>query len=400
MRSRKAQGATGAALLIVTLAVVIILYLLFLPDDVTKDILGGTGGGTGGQGGVPGVTTTGGAPRTVLLSQNVGRLAPPAPNQIEHTIPSFTIFTSTNAMELKRMSTIKVKNSAFSDDTVTITFPYDERSTTSPMLSFNVRKTSGDLIISLNGDEIFSGPLDSGSPPPIRLPESMLRGNNELTFKASGTGLAFWRSNLHELVNVIVSGEVTDRSASTSSQHFSISQQEYDAMQFGELTFLPNCDPQFTGRLRISLNFREIYSGFADCGVPNKIEVAKEILKPGDNSITFVSEQGQYLVDMVKLTTKIQGQDVPVFYFNLPSYIYDMLYYNDALLFITVRFADARSQKVGVLNVNGFETSFNSQNMMFTTQVDPEFLLPGPNSMIIIPQGKPLDIAELRVELG
>ena len=392
---RGQASAAGAATLIGMLTVMIILYVLFLPEADRNALLNDQGGHGGGV-----VIGPDGVPiEQILLSQTVGRLYPPSPNEVEHNIPSFTIFTSVNAVELKRTVTLHVKKSMFGGEPVMMNFPFDERNTDSVMLSFNVKKTKGYLIVKLNGQELFNSELNSGSPAPIPLPRSMLKPMNEITFEGSSPGIAFWSANGHELVNVIVSGEVTDRSASTADQHFSISAAEYEVMQGAELSFLPNCDNDLAGRLTISANDKEIYSGFADCGVPNRIEVAKELLKSGDNKMHFISDQGQYLVDLVKVTTKMAGGDVPVFYFNLPNHMFERLYYGDGLLFLTVRFTDMRSHKAGVLNLNGFETSFQMADLTYQTQVDPDFLLPGPNSVILIPQGQPLDVAEIRVEL-
>jgi len=393
---RKGQeSAAGAAILVAIIAAMILFYLLFLPPGERIELLEGSGGlGDPGSGG------PGGLLRGVLLSQNPGRLFPPAPNEVVHTIPSFTIFTQTNAMEIKRKSSLLVKNGVFSDSTPFIDFIFDRTTTKNIMLSFNAKKSSGNLIIRLNGEELFNQELETQSPPPIILPGSMLKTVNDITFEASSPGAAFWRINVHELANIIISGEVTDRSGSIANQHFSVTGAEFDAMEFAELGFLPNCEPEFAGRLKISMNNNQVYSGFADCGVNNKVEVAKEFLKQGDNVIRFVSEEGQYLVDLVKVTSKIAGQAIPIFYFNLPTEAFDLVYYNDVLLFITLRFSDARSQKAAVLNLNGFETSFNIQDLVFQTQIDPNFLLPGPNSLMIIPQGQPVDVVELRVELG
>ncbi len=396
--SRRGQAqAGGAALLLTIIAVMIILYLVFLPSSQRAKILGEQQQPPPGQspGGPPGGT------KAVLLSQNVGQINPPSPNEVEHTLPSFTIFTETNAKELARKNTMEVENGLFSDKQGQLQFSYNPTEINDPILSFNARRSGGKLIILLNGEVIFNSELESGSPDPVQLPESLLQSRNTLVFKASSPGAAFWSSHMHDLRNIIVSGKVTDRSGSTADQHFSIPQREYEAMQFAELKFLPNCNPDSTGRLRIRINRKELYSGFADCGVPNKVEVAKELLKEGDNRLRFVSEKGQYTVDSVKITSKIEGQDVPVFYFNLNRRAYDRVYMNDALLFITIRFAGRVGQaKTGVLNINGFETTFRTEQNKFQTQVNPEFLTQGPNSVMIIPQGKALNVAELRVELG
>ncbi len=394
MRRRRGQSdASGAATLLVIIAVMILLYLVFIPAQERQKLLDGTGEDDR-PGGPPGQPSG----ENVLLSQKIGEINPPGPNQKEHTLPSFTIFTKTNAKEIHRKPVLTARRGIFTDEPAKINFQYNPSNTDNLRLSFNARRSGGKLKILLNGETIFNNELESGSPKPITLPESLLQRENTLTFKANSPGLAFWRVNTHELENIIVSGEVTDRTGSTASQHFSIPQKEFESMEMAELRFLPNCNTQKAGRMRISVNHQQLYSGFADCGVPNTVEIAKNLLQPGDNTLTFVSQQGQYLIDTVKVTTHLEEQQVPVYYFNIPQRLYRALYVNDALLFLKLRFTDARSRKTGTLNINGYETTFDTNQRVYQTQVNPEFLMSGPNSVMIVPQGKSLHIAELRVE--
>ncbi len=389
---KKGQNGNGAVAVVFSLAILILLYLILLPATHREQLLGGSGPGGGPPGEGPSDQSV------VLLSQNVGRIQPPGPDTVQHEIPSFTVFTEENAEEIKRRPSLRTQNSVFTTRTATMTFRYTE-SMDDLKLSFNAKKAGGRLIILLNGDEIFNSEIDNPTPPPIELPEAALAPENNLTFGTSGPGAAFWRVNKHELTNVLVSGQVTDRSGSRATQHFSIPQPEYEAMNGAELSFLPSCEAQQTGRLVVRMNGNEVLNGYADCGVPNTVEIAEEHLKTGDNTLTFRSDEGQYIIDNAKVTTNVDGSSIPVFYFNLPRRVYDRVYVNDAQVHVRLRFPTARAPKSGVLNINGFKNTFQTKGNSYRTQVNPDFLMPGPNSVMIKPQGRPLDLTELRVEL-
>ena len=141
-KSKLAQSASNAGIVVILIAVLIVFYILFLSPEERAKLLGedsGTGGGT-----IP----TGA--KSTLFSVTPGRLYPPGANVIEHTMPSFMVFTVTNANELKRTASLYVKNSAFSDHTEEVVFFYDSKTMNDVKLSFNVKKHTGRLIIKLN----------------------------------------------------------------------------------------------------------------------------------------------------------------------------------------------------------------------------------------------------------
>ena len=260
-----------SGIVVILIAVTIVFYILFLSPQDRAELLGETPpGGSGGP--VPQ------GAKSTLLSSTPGRLHPLSANLVEHTMPSFMVFTVTNADELKRRDSLYVKNSAFSDKTEELIFFFDPRTTSDVKLSFNVKKHSGRLIIMLNEYKIFEGEIKEASPKPISLSNEYLKTKNSLVFEVSEPGAAFWRVNEYELQNVLISGKVTDYSGALSEQHFSVADSEYENLDRAILEFLPDCPPREEGLVQILINNRVIYTSYPDCGIKTSIDVSKEFL--------------------------------------------------------------------------------------------------------------------------
>jgi hypothetical protein len=388
IRVKRGQSANSAAVVVILIAVMIILYILFLPPEDRAALLGEdqSGGGSG-----QGVST--------LLSKSPGRINPAGASAIEHKIPSFLVFTVTNANELKRTDSIYVKNSPFSMQKGEMLFYYDERTTKEPKLSFNVVKKSGILKILLNDHPIFESELQEGSPPPISLPIEYLLSRNTLAFQVSSPGILFWRVNEYDLESAVVSAKVTDYSGATSEQHFSVSNTEYSTMEKALFEFLPDCPPKETGQLQILLNARPIYTSFPDCGIKASIELSTDILKDGDNTLIATTSAGSFLMDAPKITTFMKETTQPVFYFTAPVSLLEQIYAGRRGILLSMRFADSTTLKRGVIEVNGFKTSFETTDSVYQTPLDPQSIMDGSNGVKIVPTSGPIDAVELRIDV-
>ena len=108
MRKRKGQSAGNAAVLVLLIAIMIIMFILFLRPEDRAAILDEPptdGFGVGG--------TSGDDENLTLLEEPVGRLDYINFNKKEHELPSFRIFTNTAASEFRRLDYVYVKSAAF-----------------------------------------------------------------------------------------------------------------------------------------------------------------------------------------------------------------------------------------------------------------------------------------------
>lgn len=307
------QNSSGAAFLILLITIAIIFYILFLPPSDRAALLD--------DGEIPGTPSTISGGYTHLIgttpfSVNVGDISYIKESTIEHSLSSFTIYTETNANLIGELSALYVKNSAFEKKGAEMPFVIDRGNADNLKLSFNIQKASGALYIFLNGDLIFEGPLERGSPTPISLPTNLLKDNNILYFAASSPGFAFWTMNEYELSNVMIAGDITDDSHNFNMQKVYLAESEYEHLETASLQFFPDCVGA-VGHLSILLNGQRVYYGVPDCGIKNFFDVGKTVLQEGENRLEFQSDAGSYIVDMLELEVNLKDPEYPIYYFEL-----------------------------------------------------------------------------------
>jgi len=397
-RRRRGEGAANsAAILVALIGVLLVIYILALPPEDRNRLLNGGGAECTGQGCAQG---GGGSGPVLILAETPGTLQLQASPQVEHKLPSTTVFTVTETAAIKEVAGLYLKNSLFSKEGASVSFEASPRSSGNYLLSFNVDYAGGSLSILLNGEQIYNGVIAEPSPQPIELPYDLLEeGKNEIVFLVGDVGFAFWKKNEYRLRNVLISADVTDFSGSQSEQHFSLGEQEYSQLEHAQLELVPDCDPRKAGRLVIEANKKLLYNGYPDCGVMNRLDISKETLRAGDNAIVFVSDTGSYLLDRIQVVSYLKEQEYPLYYFNLPLEMYEPIDEGANELILTMRFADYRAEKRGEIIINGFVQSFSSKDYVFQAVIDPGIVMPGPNTVQIIPHVNKLDVAELKIEL-
>lgn len=415
-QSRRGQNAASAAILVALVGGALILYILMLPPAERERLLfsdgGGAGAGGGGYGG-GGVFTQYGP---VLIFQDTpGTLRAVKSSVSEHNVPSATIYTAINTQEVKFIDSAVIKNGVFARRALDAEFYVNRGAGNNYLLSFNVDEAgTGRLRVILNGHLVYERPVRERSPSPIPLPSDyIVDGENHIIIESDDPGFAFWRSNTYVLHNILVSADMLDDSSSVVAQQFTISEEEFESFESAQLQFVPDCNQRDAGRLIVQLNSKVVrvegnrtaevpmilYSGLPDCGVMFKTDVSKDQLRQGENTLIFASQDGQYVIDRIKLLVRMKQNDYPVYYFNLPREMYDTLDAGDGQLRLTITFTDYRAMKSGEIVVNGFVQSFNVQDYAYQAVLDPGILTPGPNTLQIIPHIDRLDVAEVKIEL-
>ncbi len=417
LHSRRAQNASQAAILVAIIGGLMIAYILFMSPADRERILFGDGGsssgGSSGSGSGGGAFTQYGP--VLILTTSPGTLRLQSSNIVEHPIPTATIFTAVNTVELKKIDSASVKNGVFSKKDLNIDFDLQKDAGRNFLLSFNIDQAAdGPLMVYVNGKMIYERPIRERSPAPIPLPLDMLQeGTNRVTLSVGNNGLAFWKSNTYYMHNIQVVGDIMDASASVAAQSFAIKDDELGAFESAQLQFVPDCDPARAGRLSVNLNSQLVrtldnktqevpnvlYSGFPDCGVLFKTDVSKDQLHVGENRVIFASQGGQYVIGRTKLVVHLKEQDYQTYYFNLPRDMYDTLDAGHGQLRITLTFSDYTNVKSGEVVVNGFVQSFSTKDYAWQAVIDPGVLTPGPNTIKLAPHADRLDVAELKLEL-
>lgn len=400
MRSRRGQQMRGSApLLVLLIGLILILYVLFLPPEDREALLSGSSGVSPGNPGYapPGY---GVAPRgEVILQKFIGTIHPLGGAQVEHPIPTTTVYTSINTQEVKFIDSLVVRRSAFSNENQALTFMADPSLGRNYLLTFNVDEAQGPLIITLNGNVIFQRDLTSRSPEPIKLPQEFIQAENTIAFETTTPGWAFWEAHGYRLRNILVSGDLMDFSGATSNQFFTITPDEYERATKGVLEFVPQCDPRQGGRLSVQVNGRLLYGGLPDCGVVMRIDIPKEQLQPGNNALMFIGNIGSYTIERIKAITILEQEQHPTFYFNLPPDMFQQIDMFAGRLLLTLRFSEGNELKRGVIVVNGYKHAFETGGFHYQATIDPNVLIPNANAIQVLPQDSALQIPEMRMEL-
>ncbi|MBD3209066.1 hypothetical protein GF367_01450 [Candidatus Woesearchaeota archaeon] len=318
-RAQAAMNANGSAILIIIVTALIVLYILFLPPQDRAELLGETSG-IESNGGWGSNGDAGTAPSTTLLLENVGSVDYQSSDEHYHTIPSFRIGTKTEGGILKNIDSLYVKSSVFETIIENITFRIDPDVTSDARFSFNVdQQASGRLMVVLNGKQIIDKEYLPSSSQYIDLPGEQLQAFNVLTIGVSTPGWAFWRMHEYQLSTLQITGDVKDLTGAQAMQSFILDDEEVDSLDRASLRFYADCTPSETGRLTIKVNGRTVFSGYADCGVLNTVELDRRMLDWGQNEVSFITEEGTYLITNIDVKTELEEPVYPIYYFDIDS---------------------------------------------------------------------------------
>lgn len=311
-----AYNANGAAILIIIVTALIVLYILFLPPSDRAELLGESSGSSGGSSGSNGATKI--APSKTLLLENVGRVDYLDSDEREHFIPSFRLSTKVEGMILQEVDSLYVKSSVFDSQIHNITFRVDRELSSDLQLSFNVGKqANGRLIMLVNGQQVLSEEVAAQSSKVLSIPIDMVDRYNTLTIGVASPGWAFWEVNEYAIENLQLTANVKDLSGSSSVQVFTLSDDEVEHLKAATLKYYADCTPTAAGRLEVKLNGKRIFSGFGDCGVISTVELDKYSLDGGENELTFTTQEGSYLFTNVVVEVDLEEPVYPIFYFDL-----------------------------------------------------------------------------------
>jgi hypothetical protein len=379
--SRKAQDASSAAVLIAVIALLIVFYLLFIPPSFRDQILEGNGTETGTGAG------TGAAVNETIMRSSPGTLSKIASDDIEHNIPSVTLYSKKESKLIGSINALSTKASIWGakDSMMQINIE-DLENTDNVLLTFLSTKHKGELTVKANGNEVFIGEIDSENPAPIRIDRKyLLNGNNRIDFSAEKPGWKFWRVNRHNMENLQVTGEIRDVSLQKSRNIFIVSATEKSNVKRAILRFTPECQTGTTGKLNVLINSHSVYYSVPDCGGRVAIEFAPDALMQGENTIVFDSEKGNYIIDLIRITSELKEVVQPTYYFELPEGTVQDIRDGKYSMVLKLTFLEGTEQKSGTLNINGRETGIYQTERTYTKNIN-DYVLDGSNAIKITPK--------------
>ncbi|MEA3430999.1 MAG: hypothetical protein U9R08_07030 [Nanoarchaeota archaeon] len=326
-------SASAAATLIAIIGISIVLYIVLIPPEARQEILGDKPyTALPGQESLSNEIVERELINKTLVLENIGEVDYIKQSEIEHSIPAMNLYTRTAGSAIREVNSLYMKNTLFSEEFKSIEFQLkDVHNTENVLLNFLVKEGSGRLIIKLNGFEIFNNEIDTINIRPIEISKDILRNDNVLDFEVENPSFLFWKVNEYSLEKITVTGDLTDVSKREASGLFYVEPEEKSNAEKVTLNFYPDCDVRKVGRIKVSLNQREIYTGIPDCNMLNKQEFPPEYLVTGNNVVSMFAESGDYYVDNIKVDVELEEPDNYIFYFNLDEDYFNALTSKDPI---------------------------------------------------------------------
>jgi hypothetical protein len=388
---RKAQGGANAAVLIAVIAALILLYIIFLPENEREAILENKSidKNTG---------SIGDDDVDVLLREFPGRLDT-VKDIGDKTIPNIFLFETTDAEELEKINPFIVRNGWFDKNTKSISFGIsDLENTDNVLLSFKAKSYKGILTIKLNNEIIYENNIESETVSPISLQKNLLGKDNTLDFSVSSVGIKFWSTNEYSLEDIKITGDITDKSKQESRNIFTLTSTELFNIDEATLRFVPYCSSESgVGVLDITVNERSIFSAVPVCSDSYRQTIPIGILEAGENKVYFKTSKGSYSVEQIKVEFDEKDVKTNVYYFEVNESTMSKVKKGDKEAVLQIEFVDDDENKRADLNINDRLSTIDQDKNLFTKKLN-DYVQEGNNFIEIRPRTR-LDIVELRVEL-
>lgn len=394
-KNKRGQAAAGAAILLVIIAALLVGFVVLIPPQERAELLGESSTSTSTTHKVIDEA----AVKINLLKVSPGKIDFLNQKEIEHPLPVTTIFTKTESKILAEKNVVSMKKGAFSEEQSNFKFTVPSLDQSDDFLfSFTVKSAQGDLLISLNGEEIFSSEVAGGESLVVNLPKNSIQENNELLFSTSGVGAAFWKTNSIQLEKLKVVSDVTDLESQASKNLFLVSETEKKNLEKIRLKFKPDCDTNKAGKLEVLINGNEIYSAIPDCELSMvPLEFSPSLVYSGENEIVFLTSKGTYVISNIKIESELKEVEYPTYYFEVSHEQYQDVVDEKLRLRTTLNFVDVVSSKYGELIFNGHAKNFDTKEVTYTLDLSDD-IVQGNNALKVKPD-KTIEVQELRVDL-
>lgn len=390
---QKGQSAGPIMVLILLIALFIIIYLLLIPPADRENLLNRTG-----QSNTNNDDTTQNSVGTLLL-ESPGMVSSDKEDSTVRSIDPINLFVKYEPSIKTLSNSLNIERSSFGKQDQNIFFDLvNVEDIRRAVLTFSVRENRGELIINLNGNNIYTNEIAEKSLQLINLPTAYLEEKNELIFSVDSPGGAFWRTNKYILEDVMLKEEYEIINAQ-ESRAFVLTKNELRNIDKSELQYSIYCNSldSSDSSFRIYLNEKLISSQIVTCGSGQRnsdIDSSKFI--EGENNLIFVIDQGDYLINEIKLVNKLKENEARTYYFNINSR--DFFDIQDGLkdVFLQMSFGK-EGTKIAEIWVNDFIIYIDTDSSSFSEDIS-ELVEEGENFIRVLPSNEFL-IRSLRVTL-
>lgn len=395
MRNRKAEEKSGANVytLVILIALFIVLYLIIIPPEDRDALLNNTyddddNGDNGEE-----------FDNETLLLKSPGIVYPTREGEVEHDINQLSLFIKTEPEINTLANSLYINKGLFGEQDQKVTFGVDDIANLKDLiLSFTVIDPKGRLIVKLNNNVVSESSFASGSQI-IRLPENYIREENRLEFSVSSPGVEFWAKNHYRLDTVVLKKEFTLVN-SQEERWFSVSEGELDSLKRSRLRYFLYCtDLDDTARLKILLNNNILSSEIVQCvSKEMSADIDEDFLKEGRNKLIFSIDDGDFLINDIRVINELTEKIYKIYYFDLDSDDYDKIVDNEANVILNLNLIDNNKLKEAEIRINDKILNVNTNRDSYSKEIPVSFLDEGENMVKIIPKTE-FEIDMLKITL-
>jgi hypothetical protein len=384
------KGADGgaAAILVLIILLIFVFYIVLIPPADRAELLGDN---DPSQGDGSGIVAPGNS--NALLQESIGNLGFVQSRSVDHLIPNMNLFERRSAQVIENVAPFDVSTGIFSMTSKVVEFSIKPEMLDNVLLSFQVPERSGSLRITLNGEIIYDQEVLSRTPSPIPIKKNLLRDNNVLRFEADG---GFWIDKYYSLKDVKVIADIIDSEAKKAENTFILSDEEFNNIDQGSVSFYVQCDQASVGQLRVDLNGNSIYKQTPSCDSPIQSDVLKGDFVKERNRLNFEIEKGGVFIDTAQIKTSLKPSKGYTGYFQIDDGLLADVKKGNREITLTIMFVDDSAQKEAELNVNGIVSGIDQNDDVFTKDLS-AFVREGNNYVQIDPLTD-LRIVELIVD--
>ena len=344
----------GAAYLVMMIALLLVLYVILLPEGEKLEMIGEGGITIPGQGSSlgNGVILE---PSHLLLSDSPGLMKPFLYDVTQRNLASVNLFSLEEQNYESIANNLNLESSVFKSDQVDFVFTVNDLNNLRDIkLLFFVIESEGELVVKLNGAKILSGEI-SNEMLPLTLPSSMIGDVNTLTFEVKKPSVfQFISSNEYTLKDVVLIKNYLVQN-NYEARQFVLSDSELKDINHMSLLYRLNCmTVNENGRIRLMLNGRIVHDALAVCDAGiTQVDFSLADLIEGRNVLEFTVDMGQYVLENPIIEIDYTQQDYYRYYFIMESPdIFEVV--NGADVVLRARFTNDGYIKAGTFFVNGY----------------------------------------------
>lgn len=330
-----------------------------------------------------------------LLSESPGVVFPFERNTTKQDFDSVRLFSSSKTENIFLASRITVSKSLFKNDYKSFIFDLSDLDNVEKLsLFFNVISSNGNLMIQLNGKEIYNG-IVSSSNLPIELPKSYLKEHNLLELSTSGYAIGSSSYDIKDL-QIIKKFKVENKK---ESRYFVLSSTEKNNIQKATFRYFVNCmSLSKEGILKISLNNKlvSMYMVVCDAGEIDT-EVDSSYFVSGRNTLTFEIDEGDYIIEDLQLDKKMEASYYPIYYFSVQEDEFNDIRDNVLNVKLKLDMINNKNVKRATFLINDNRAYMDTTKDKFEVDIS-DLIVEGENYIRIVPRDE-FEITNLDISL-